>query len=109
MEARETPSGPAHFRQQPVNPIFGLAWNARRTRAPLLRPLSEPNDTVMGIPPSPKRPRDPAQGNMQHGKPKSHPECLSQQSAICLRAAPVFAPARLVLFSRFPPGGRFFF
>eukprot|EP00962_Isochrysis_galbana_P000917 scaffold259_cov118-Isochrysis_galbana.AAC.4 len=31
MEARETPSGPAHFRQQQqqVNPIFGLAWNAR--------------------------------------------------------------------------------
>eukprot|EP00962_Isochrysis_galbana_P038183 scaffold13524_cov109-Isochrysis_galbana.AAC.9 len=33
-------------------------------RAPLLRPLSRTTHTVMGIPSSPKRPRDPAQGNM---------------------------------------------
>eukprot|EP00962_Isochrysis_galbana_P001979 scaffold511_cov111-Isochrysis_galbana.AAC.2 len=49
-----------------LNPIFGLAWSRRPlTRAPLLRPLSAsaPKHIDMGIPSSPKRPRDPAQDN----------------------------------------------
>eukprot|EP00962_Isochrysis_galbana_P027507 scaffold8634_cov115-Isochrysis_galbana.AAC.15 len=82
MEARETtPSGPAHFREQKVNPTFGLAlaWSAR----PLARAApsaSEPNDTVMGIPPSPKRPRDPAQGNMVSQRATPNASLSNQQS-----------------------------
>eukprot|EP00962_Isochrysis_galbana_P002266 scaffold594_cov116-Isochrysis_galbana.AAC.6 len=44
-----------------------IAWSRRPlTRAPLLRAASAsaPNDIVMDIHSSPKRPRDPAQGNM---------------------------------------------
>eukprot|EP00962_Isochrysis_galbana_P006376 scaffold1723_cov104-Isochrysis_galbana.AAC.11 len=40
-------------------PIFGLAWSRR----PLAPSASAPNDIDMGIPSSPKRPRDPVQDN----------------------------------------------
>eukprot|EP00962_Isochrysis_galbana_P046629 scaffold18804_cov101-Isochrysis_galbana.AAC.2 len=61
---------------------------------------SEPNDTVMGIPPSPKRSRDPAQGNMV-SQTKSHPECLNNQQ--CLRTHPIVRTEVVVHTVQSPP------
>eukprot|EP00962_Isochrysis_galbana_P009100 scaffold2529_cov122-Isochrysis_galbana.AAC.16 len=43
---------------------LGLAWSSRRADARAAPSASEPNDIVMDIHSSPKRPRDSAQGNM---------------------------------------------
>eukprot|EP00962_Isochrysis_galbana_P014842 scaffold4252_cov114-Isochrysis_galbana.AAC.2 len=70
-----------HLLEQ-VYPIFGLAWSRRSlTRAPLLRPLRRTTSTWESRrPSSPKRPRDPAQGNMvrQRAKPNA-PATLESQ------------------------------